>query len=175
MAIMIVWDQRLKGGVPGGSGINTFCVDGTTPLGGMLTWIGAFSDSSGGIDELRILAHGFENASGEGGYGIQLGNEGIEPWNVQRWSALAGKISNIILFSCGAARIATGSGGGFGDGNVLCSRLAFYTQSYVVASTATQLYSGPGYVWDSTIDFGDWEGTVLTYGPTGAVVNVEYN
>ncbi len=51
----------------------------------------------------------------------------------------------------------------------LCSRLAKVTGAPVRASTATQYYNA------KTMDFGAWEGTVLTYGPKGDVINVETN
>jgi hypothetical protein len=42
----------------------------------------------------------------------------------------------------------------------------------VRASTAKQFYTlGSA---GSGLDFGQWEGTVLTYGPRGDVVNVEH-
>ena len=77
------------------------------------------------------------------------------------------KVKKIEILGCGAAYITPGCEGRDGDGNVLCSRLATIAQTFVRASTATQEYSLDG------CDFGPWEGTVLTYGPTGAVVKVE--
>jgi len=51
---------------------------------------------------------------------------------------------------------------------VLCYKLAQITGAKVRASTATQIYDL------KTMDFGSWEGTVLTYGPTGSLVRVEH-
>ena len=38
-----------------------------------------------------------------GGEGLQLGADGLMHANVARWSAIAGKVSNIVVYSCGAA------------------------------------------------------------------------
>jgi hypothetical protein len=71
--------------------------------------------------------------------------------------------------------ITPGCDGKEGDGNLLCYRFAQITGTTVRASTATQQYLQHGKYVSShdSLDFGPWEGTVLTYGPSGAVVKVE--
>ena len=88
---------------------------------------------------------------------------------IGKFAPLQGKLKRIDILGCGAAYITPGREGHDGDGNLLCYRLAQITQAYVRASTATQEYSN-----DGPIDFGKWEGTVLTYGPSGEVVKVEH-
>jgi hypothetical protein len=81
----------------------------------------------------------------------------------------------VDLYACGAAYINPGYGGrGSGDGNFFCMKMAQVLQTNVRASTAPQIYaSRGGFPWDPYIDFGLWEGTVLTYGPKGDVIKVE--
>lgn len=82
-------------------------------------------------------------------------------------------MNGVDLYACGVAYITPKYEGKVGDGNILCSRMAQILGTCVRASTATQYYN-PGTA-ASGLDFGRWEGTVLTYGPRGDVVNVEHD
>jgi hypothetical protein len=104
----------------------------------------------------------------QGGNGIQCCQEGILLSTISKFGVLRGKLKKIEILGCGAAYITPGCEGREGDGNLLCYRLAQIAQTSVRASSATQLYDP-----DGPIDFGAWEGTVLTYGPSGAVIKVE--
>lgn len=188
MEELIVRDVRLLGGKPVGKDVLE--VDERTPIDWPVAWIKSKSESSGykGNVYLRIAAHGYDTKmSGpplwgeirrgiptptstwsQGGSGLQFCKENLRLATLPRFAALRGLLKGIDLLACGAAYITPGFEGKDGDGNVLCSRLAQITQSYVRASTATQMYYGL-----PAIDFGEWEGTVITYGPSGAVYKVE--
>jgi hypothetical protein len=186
MQELIIRDVRLQGGKPRGTEVLE--VDENTPLDWPVLWTKGKSDAYGGDAYLRIAAHGYETAVmdhlplatgfqkrvesvsySQGGSGIQFCKENITLSTLSRFSLLRGLLKGIDLLACGAAYITPGFEGKEGDGNLLCSRLAQIANTFVRASTATQLYYGL-----PTINFGEWEGTVLTYGPTGAVVKVEH-
>jgi hypothetical protein len=186
MQELIVRDVRLLGGRPRGTEVLE--VDDATPIDWPVLWTKTKSDLYKGDVYLRIAAHGYETAVmdhlplatgtttrvesvsySQGGAGVQFCKENLTLTTLTRFSPLRGLLKGIDLLACGAAYITPGFEGREGDGNVLCSRLAQVTQTYVRASTATQTYYGL-----PTIDFGEWEGTVLTYGPSGAVVKVEH-
>jgi hypothetical protein len=180
---LIVWDRRLLGVQPAGNEV--VAVDQWTSIDQIIHWIGWKSDQYRGDVVLRVLAHGFHFDTGRagpdgkhvfspGGGGIQVGREGITLSTVQKFAALRGKLRKIELLGCAAAYITPGFEGREGDGNFLCYRLAQIAQTYVKASTADQSYESDRYSWhawglfpDKPIDFGPWEGTVITYGPTG--------
>lgn len=110
---------------------------------------------------LKLMAHGRAAF-------VQFCRENLTLANLAVLSVLRGQfVAGVDLFSCSVAFIAPGPG----DGNVFCSRMAQLLDTFVRASTATQFYTvgsaGAG------LDFGRWEGTVLTYGPAGNVVHVE--
>lgn len=186
MQELIIRDVRLEGGKPKGNEVLE--VDANTPLDWPLLWTKGKSKDYGGDVYLRIAAHGYETAvmdhlplasgsqsriesvhQSQGGSGIQFCKENITLSTLAKFSLLNGLLKGIDLLACGAAYITPGFEGREGDGNLLCYRLAQITQTFVRASTATQLYYGL-----PTIDFGEWEGTVLTYAPSGAVVKVEH-
>ena len=186
MQELIIRDVRLEGVRPRGKEVLE--VDANTPIDWPVLWTKTRSDAYGGDVYLRIAAHGYETAvmdhlplatgfrtqvesvsQSQGGSGVQFCKENIVLGTLARFTPLRGVLKGIDLLACGAAYITPGFEGREGDGNILCSRLAQITQTFVRASTATQLYYGL-----PAIDFGEWEGTVLTYGPTGAVMKVEH-
>lgn len=186
MQELIIRDVRLQGGKPRGTEVLE--VDEDTPIDWPVLWAKTKSDKYGGDVYLRIAAHGYETtvmnhvplATGlqtrvesvsysQGGAGIQFCKENITLGTLSRFTPVRGLLKGIDLLACGAAYITPGFEGKEGDGNLLCCRLAQITQTFVRASTATQLYYGL-----PAIDFGEWEGTVLTYNPSGAVVKVEH-
>jgi len=180
MQDLIIRDVRVAGPRPAGNEVLE--VDQDTPLDWPINWLATKSGEYGGQVRARIIAHGGGFYSGaivgsygreypwysQGGAGIQFCKQGIYLWTISKFAALRGKLVQIDIMGCGAAYITPGREGKDGDGNVLCSRLAQTTQAFVRASTATQEYDNTG-----PIDMGRWEGTVLTYGPSGGVVKVE--
>jgi hypothetical protein len=181
MSDLIVRDMRLQGQRP--AGIEVLEVDENTPLDWPINWLHSRASAHGGQVRVRIMAHaaGFYSAAtvgsygglqpqySQGGAGVQFCQQGINLGTIAKFSRLHGKLAQIEILGCGAAYITPGREGKDGDGNVLCSRLAQITGASVRASTALQRYDNTG-----PIDFGRWEGTVLTYGPSGAVVKVEH-
>jgi hypothetical protein len=189
MQDLIVRDVRLLGGKPAGREVLE--VDDKTPIDWPIAWARQRADAYGGDACLKVLAHGFEQRlpvvatktyrSGivtqapifsQGGAGIQFCRENIRLDTLGRFALLRGKLKGIDLMGCGAAYITPGFEGTDGDGNLLCHRLAQVTGTYVRASTATQFYNTTGPLW-APIDFGVWEGTVITYAPNGSVYKVE--
>ena len=198
MQELIIRDVRLQGGMPVGRYVLE--VDENTPIEWPISWASAQAMRPGlaGDVALKIMAHGFEQKIGanpmdanvvwglggnvrsapppqpamgiysQGGAGIQFCRDNIRLATLSRFAPLCGLLKGIDLMACGAAYITPGFEGKDGDGNLLCYRLAQITQTYVRASTATQLYFTL-----PTVEFGAWEGTVLTYSPSGAVVKVE--
>jgi hypothetical protein len=113
-------------------------------------------------------ARGLLGVYSQGGGGIQFCREWITLGTIHKFGALRGKLKLIEILGCGAAYITPGFEGRDGDGNLLCYRLAQIAGTYVRASTATQYYDS-----SPAIDFGKWEGTVLTYSPTGEIARVD--
>ena len=95
----------------------------------------------------------------QGGWGLVFCAEGLILETLKEFRPWYGKVKQIDILGCGAAYITPGREGKHGDGNFLCYQLAQITGSYVRASTAAQAYVG--------MNFGPWEGTVVTYGPSG--------
>lgn len=165
MQALIIRDVRLNGPKPAGKEVLE--VDANTPLNWPISWVLERSARYGGDVCVKIMAHGAEE-NGQWGIGVFFCREKLYLNTVDQFRPWRGKVKQIDLLVCGAAHIIHGKEGGIGDGNLLCMRLAQVTQAYVRASTATQLY-----VFTRPIDFGPWEGLVLTYGPSGAVVKTE--
>jgi hypothetical protein len=113
-------------------------------------------------------SHGYCATADRGGYGIAMGT-GIKRSDIPQFEKLAPHVDEIWFIACRAAYIDTP--GGAGDGNLLMSGIAKAAQARVKASTATQV----GAIWLPRGYIDDWEGNVLTYGPQGDVINVEYN
>lgn len=173
---LTIRDVRLKGYAP--RAMHLLEVNFDTPLSWPILWVTQKARELKGSIRVRLMAHGIVTplANGkysQGGYGMEFCKEGINLDTLSQFSAWAGLIRQIDLFSCGVAYITPGFEGKKGDGNFLCSRLAQTTKAAVRASTATQTY----FLWQynsNHLDFGQWEGTVLTYNPDGSVKKVEH-
>jgi hypothetical protein len=122
------------------------------------------------------MAHGFEIPGLGGGYGVALCQEGLTLQSIGLLAPLHGQIhGGIVLFSCGAAHIAPtllypDGRVLFGDGNILCSRLAQITGTWVRAGTMDQ---NGILALDGTLGSTPWRGVVLNYAPSGAVISVD--
>ena len=178
MQQVIVHDRRLIGDSPTGSNITVVPVDASTPLDHMVTRVRRASMRHGTDIKLNIFAHG--RYSGEhGGYGIQLCREGLLLTTVAKLRPLNGYISyGIDIYACGAAEATPWSVGNSGDGWLLCSRIASHTQSVVRAALLPQTYTEFGGIlglFRMAIDFGRWEGTVLTFNALGRQIGQQEN
>lgn len=191
---LVVRDVRLHGYRPKGDHVLEVNFD--TPLSWPIDWAQKKAKEYKGDVHLKIMAHGTgmeieckaeeedrkaracrieerhkKCKFSQGGGGILFCREWIRPGTLHMFKPLRDKLKGIDLLACGTAYITPGYNGKRGDGNYLCYRMAQITKTYVRASSATQYYFPKGN--DDAIDFGRWEGTVLTYGPKGNVVKVQ--
>ncbi|MGH9663064.1 MAG: hypothetical protein ACRD9L_01400 [Bryobacteraceae bacterium] len=184
MQDLIIRDVRLVGPRPAGDEVLE--VDERTPLSWPLAWVVDKSAKYGGDVRVRIMGHGAgpvlysrqlpdvmfganeEAAVSPGGCGMYFCAECLSLKTVDQFNRWRGKVKNIDLVGCAVAYITAGYEGKSGDGNFLCMKLAQTTQAYVKAATFAQPYD-----FRHMSFFRGWVGTVLTYGPSGAVVKVE--
>lgn len=188
---MLVHDLRLQGTAPR-LAPNIYKVDGATPISHAFSWIARYASSKRGLDQLLIMCHGLsgaivDNANQESamelGFGLMLCRENLTLSNVALTSVLQGLVAEIVLLACGPGKTRRGAEFTLADGSRFCSELAAYTNAEVVASSETQWYYqlppsnllrrlfniGP----QDTIDFGEWEGNVSRYSPTGSVKAIQ--
>ena len=175
MKDLLVHDRRLLGSTAPGNYAH-FDVDQTTPLTYFVSR--TLQEASAYHDEIRLLifAHGYEAPGLGGGFGIQFCRDDLTLDTMGALSPLRGHIGGgILLFSCATAHIAPGSAarGGSGDGNIFCSRMAQITGTTVTAGTMEQtnlVFCINKHL--KIVSYLPWRGTVLTYGPSGAVLSV---
>src|SRR5437867_5023618 len=154
--MLIIRDVRLEGSRPPGNEVLE--VDEDTPINWPINWILQKAKSyNSQYVWLKILAHGFETpglplatgwstrrestqGSSQGGYGLQFCKEGLNLHTIGLFKGLFEWLDWTDIYSCGTAYITRGHEGRYGDGNILCSRLAQILGSPVRASTATQYY-----------------------------------
>lgn len=170
MRQIFVHDLRVMGRTAPSHASN-FDVDQTTPLSYFVTRTLSEAAIYNDDVQLIIFAHGYEyhDARG-GGYGVQFCREDLQLNTIGQLTPLRGHIhGGIVLLSCAVAHI--GQPGGRGDGNILCSRIAQVTGTCVTGSTMSQTYTqiGGSRLQKAFAVPDAWRGTVLTYGPTGAV------
>ncbi len=159
---MLIHDKRLLGAAPALAD-NQWDVDASIPMAHVVGWTNVVASRNGGLKKLIVMCHGYE-ASGRGGFGLQLGAEGLTLATVDLFTKLKGLVKSIIIYACAAADTAPGRRMTTGDGGLLMSRLAVRASCYVVASSTAQIYT---YGSKSPIDFGSWEGDVYLFGPNG--------
>lgn len=194
-ATVIVHDTRLHGRTPpAGGGFINFDVGEDTPIDDFFNRCRSIAVENDGISTLYIMAHGAEmEFAGHvgGGYGIVFCQEYITADNVERFALLADKVERIVLLVCAAAAVSvdfrridvTGrelSQTFHGDGNEMCRQMAIHAQAEVTAAREVQAYLDDGECYQlaghelfcttGTIDFGDWEGTVVTYDAQGNII-----
>lgn len=157
---LVYRDVRLLGNRPAGDTVIEVNVD--TPLQFFLDSAAAAAAHTAARVRLKLMAHGAPAF-------VQFCRENLSTANLPLLAVLRDKLTaGVDLFTCSVAFI----GPGISDGNAFCSRMAQILNTSVRASTAKQFYTlGSA---GSGLDFGRWEGTVLTYGPRGDVINVEH-
>lgn len=150
--------------------INTMSVpDNDTPEH-YLGWVAVVADGFGGnIQSLVLNCHGYYNGTTEdstGGYGLKLGT-GIFRKDTSKFSVLKGKVSQIYITACGAARISPLNATGDGDGNLFCCEIAKYSGAGVYAGTTQQVANTiPIYPMNYIASY---DGLVLHYTSNGNV------
>lgn len=175
MKYLHVWDVRLENiGLPYDEVLR---VSDSVSLGMLTLWVRAKSDQYNNDVTVKIYCHGLEVArvldektgdyrvmKSQGGFGLELCKEQLTVNTMDIMSFWRHKVKEIDLYGCGPAYITRGREGKAGDGNFFCYRLAQITGAYVRASTSPLHYVGGAEL--------GFEGTVLTYAPSGAVVDV---
>ena len=126
------------------------------------------SEVEGGLKAIVINCHGFYGdhwwKGGTGGFGLDMGT-GIGRADTGKFAVLRGKVEEIWITACGAARISIPGTTGDGDGNLFCCEIAKQSGAYVMASPQIQMRAL--FVPENCID--SYEGKVLRYDPSGGV------
>lgn len=134
-------DLRLQGGVPARAGLSIINTNRHTPLASVFGQI----KNIGKIHTMFVLCHGFAGSNARarvsmdaGGEGLQLGSENVLHSNVAMWTAIAGKVQNIVIYACAASNTERGNEGTTADGRYLMGALAIHTNATVFAADRIQ-------------------------------------
>jgi hypothetical protein len=190
---LVLLDFRLTGMVTDGIG-EIIHVGGGTDIQKAFNKIATKARAVGGLDDLLICCHGFEEILEDydnsisfmsGGYGLQLCNENLTLANVgvtgvlKSAPPLVPTVKRIVVFSCAAADTSRAAKNVGSEGKRLMGSLALTTGARVVASDATQYYRAipsiaqslrsAGGENDWRIDFGEWEGNVFEFSPDDGI------
>lgn len=197
---VIVHDTRLEGNTPPCSvSCVSFSVGEETPIQDFFSRCRSIAVENDGIGDLNIMAHGvelmFAGVNLGGGYGIMFCREYITVDNAGLFALLADRVRHINLFVCAAAAVSPdvnhvdvrhpeSAGVWHGDGNEMCRQIAIHAQCSLTASTEIQAFSpsdttrslfGIDLYSTGGIDFGEWEGPVLTYDSSGNIIDRQIN
>ncbi len=162
---MLVHDKRLVGTAPAIAN-NIYDVDGSVPVGHILGWTNVVATGAGGLRRLIFMCHGYVGDTHRGGWGLQLGREGIDWGSVPLFVQLRGKVRVIVLYACKPLDIDAPHGY---SGTMLWRRIANTANCFVVGSNSDQVYT----YGKSPINFGDWEGRVMLVAPNGAIQDID--
>lgn len=167
-------DRRLGGGVPARPRLHIVNTDATTHLSSAFSQINAAARAGGKIHSMFILCHGYAGSNQRaqvsmdaGGMGLQIGSEAVVHGNVNLWSAIKDKVTNIVVYSCGAADTQPGNEFTTADGRYLMGALAIHTNANVFAADRIQWYSTHNGLANGRFDFGAWEGQLFAFPPSG--------
>ncbi len=133
IANAILHDRRLTGRPPGSTqGFRLYRTNGNISLNWTLSHIAGDARGHGGIGELHIMCHGLEDivavnnqSQVRGGFGLELGREGVDLSNVAVFSALAGLVQIITIHACATADTVPG----VSNGRQLCREIAARTRA----------------------------------------------
>lgn len=177
--VFIVRDVRLAGYKPHGDVLE---VDQNSPLRWIIDNIKTRAGMYPGNLKVIFMAHGLPGfiQCGMGAFTHPTAGPGITVADLRLFDEIRGGVEQLSIYSCLVARIGTCpecSGHAGYDGNQFCFMLAQRTQSKVKASIHLQYYfNGTQGVWifkrpnGKGITFGQWNGTVFTWGPSGAII-----
>jgi len=154
-------------------------LDATTPLRTLFNHVTHFA-GAGKIHSLFVLCHGYAGVDRRlrvsmdaGGMGLQLGKEDVTQANVNVWTAIKNKVSNIVIYACAAADTQPGNEYTRNDGRYLMGALALCTNADVYAADKIQWYGMHRGLRNGAFNFGSWEGKVYRFShDTGAGVQV---
>lgn len=186
---LVLLDFRLTGMVTDGIG-EVIRVGGGTDISKAFAKVARRARELGGLDDLLICCHGFENVLEDfdhslsfvsGGFGLQLCSENLTLANVGVMGVLNAAppllpiVRRIVVFSCAAADTNRAARAAGSEGRRLMGSIALNSGARVVASDATQYYRAipslaqslrsAGGENDWRIDFGEWEGKVFEFSP----------
>ncbi len=169
-----VRDRRLQGGVPKRGGLSIINTSANTTLSSLFGQVRSALGSHERFDAMFILCHGYAGRNlraavsmDAGGEGLQLCAEGVLHSNVARWTAIAGKVNHIVVYSCAAGNTERGNEGSTADGRYLMGALAIHTEANVYAADRIQWYQTHGGLANGRFEFGDWEGNLWRFPPSG--------
>lgn len=178
MASMVIHDRRLTGDTPAYYNF-VMQVNQQTHIRHIVEVVARRARQVRKLNRLHILCHGYESnwdlggqmclPAAHGGFGLQLGNEGLNLFNYGLTSAWKGLVDEIVLFACAPADTYRGNVGTWGDGRRFCGYLALTAGARVIAARDTQIY----HYGNGPIDFRDWEGPVYEYSdanPEGTLI-----
>ena len=131
---------------------NVWTVSRSKSAKGIIAWAADVATGVGKLDALHFMAHG---SSGS----LQMGADGISWKNVELFKKLKGKVGCIVFLACKVGR-GTRESYSLNFGNAV----AHYASSKCVCCYANQMY---GWGKDNVINFGEFEGTVYVYTPSG--------
>lgn len=167
-------DRRLQGGVPARSGLSIVNADASTSLSSVFGQIKGALGPHEKFSAMFILCHGFAGRNARarvsmdaGGEGLQLGAENVVHSNVSRWAAIAGKVDNIVVYSCAAGNTERGNEGTTADGRYLMGALAIHTGATVYAADRIQWYGTYNGLANGRFEFDEWEGQLWQFPPNG--------
>ena len=172
---MVVRDRRLHGGVPARHGLVIQNMDASTPMRILFNHV-AHASQGGKIHTLFVLCHGYAGidrrlrvSMDAGGMGLQLGKEGVTQQNVNAWTAIKNRVSNIVVYACAAADTQPGNEYTAADGRYLMGALALCTNADVYAADKIQWYHMYHGLRRGAFNFATWEGQLLRFShDTGA-------
>lgn len=172
-------DRRLAGGVPARTNLHVVNTNGSTPLGQAFAAINSAARSGGKVRALFILCHGYAGSNPRGrvcmdagGMGLQLGREDVLHENVVMWTAIKNRVDDIVIYSCAAGNTEHGNEGTRADGRYLMGALAIHTNANVYAADRIQWYGTYNDLANGRFEFGEWEGQLLHFPPTGGSAQV---
>ncbi|WP_137125680.1 hypothetical protein [Roseomonas sp. HF4] len=169
MTSMVIHDRRLTGATPAYYSF-VMQVNAKTGIRHITDTVARRAREKRKLARLHILCHGFEanwDLGGQssmpqahGGFGLQLGNEGLNLFNYGLAGSWKGLVDLIVLFACAPADTASGNAGTWGDGKRFCGYLALTTGARVIAARDTQYYNAST---NAPLNFGNWEGPVYEF------------
>jgi hypothetical protein len=180
-------DRRMIGGVPARPDLGIVNLDDKTPLAKAFGAINAWARPHP-LDTVFVLCHGKAGLNDEerkvcrlaGGSGLTLGKEKVLHTNVHLWSAIRGRVQNIVVYSCRAAMTAPEDRGTMHDGQYLMRALALHTQAFVFASDDIQhshrialfVHGKLRVPANGRMIIAPWEGNLYRFPPTGGAPKI---
>jgi hypothetical protein len=166
---MAIRDRRLRGGVPARPHLAIHNTDASTPLRTVFNHVKHYA-GAGKIHTVFILCHGYAGENKRlnisldaGGMGLQLGREGVRQSNVNQWSEIKNKVSNIVVYACAAADTQPGNENTDADGQYLMGALALCTNANVFAADKIQWYYTHSDLPNGAFDFNTWDGNLYKF------------